>query len=59
MLVPNFTLKVGEGARKTNYDYTDGNLPELIDIICTSGATLFVSAVGIPPRDVVCFHSYF
>jgi len=45
--------KVGEGARKTNYDYTEGNLPELIDIICGSGASLFVSAVGIPPRDVV------
>jgi NAD(P)H-dependent flavin oxidoreductase YrpB (nitropropane dioxygenase family) len=45
--------KVGEGARKTNYDYTDGNLPELIDIICSSGASLFVSAVGIPPREVV------
>jgi len=45
--------KVGDGARKTNYDYTEGNLPELIDIICTSGASLFVSAVGIPPRDVV------
>lgn len=45
--------KVGGGARKTNYDYTDGNLPELIDIICASGATLFVSAVGIPPREVV------
>jgi len=41
--------KVGEGARKTNYDYTDGNLPDLIDIICASGAKLFVSAVGVPP----------
>lgn len=45
--------KVGEGARKTNYDYTDGNLPELIDIICASGAKLFVSAVGVPPKQVV------
>jgi len=45
--------KVGEGARKTNYDYTEGNLPELIDIICASGAKLFVSAVGIPPRFAV------
>jgi len=41
--------KVGEGARKTNHDYTEGQLPELIDIICQSGATLFVSAVGVPP----------
>eukprot|EP01124_Arcella_intermedia_P014012 TRINITY_DN203_c0_g1_i1.p1 TRINITY_DN203_c0_g1~~TRINITY_DN203_c0_g1_i1.p1 ORF type:complete len:360 (-),score=62.37 TRINITY_DN203_c0_g1_i1:45-1016(-) len=45
--------KVGEGARATNYDYTKGELPELIDIICTSGAKLFVSAVGIPPRWAV------
>jgi NAD(P)H-dependent flavin oxidoreductase YrpB (nitropropane dioxygenase family) len=41
--------KVGAGARKTNYDYTDGNLPELIEIICASGCKLFVAAVGIPP----------
>jgi len=41
--------QVGEGARKTNYDYTKGTLPELIQIICKSGAKLFVSAVGIPP----------
>jgi len=45
--------KIGEGARKTNYDYTEGNLPELIDIICASGAKLFVCAVGVPPKDVV------
>jgi NAD(P)H-dependent flavin oxidoreductase YrpB (nitropropane dioxygenase family) len=45
--------KVGEGARKTNYDYTDGHLPELIDIICASGCKLFVSAVGIPSKEVV------
>ena len=45
--------KVGEGARKTNKDYTDGKLPELIDIIIESGASLFVSAVGVPPRWAV------
>eukprot|EP01127_Copromyxa_protea_P002944 TRINITY_DN12855_c0_g1_i1.p1 TRINITY_DN12855_c0_g1~~TRINITY_DN12855_c0_g1_i1.p1 ORF type:complete len:365 (-),score=125.60 TRINITY_DN12855_c0_g1_i1:36-1046(-) len=44
---------VGEGARKTNYDYTKGTLPQLIDIICASGAKLFVSAVGVPPRWAV------
>jgi NAD(P)H-dependent flavin oxidoreductase YrpB (nitropropane dioxygenase family) len=42
--------QVGGSARKTNKDYTEGNLPELIDIICQSGAKLFVSAVGVPPR---------
>jgi len=45
--------KVGEGARKTNYDYTDGQLPELIDVIIEEKAKLFVSAVGIPPRWAV------
>ncbi|KAJ1036693.1 hypothetical protein NDA10_000430 [Ustilago hordei] len=43
---------VGGGARKTNTDYTNGQLPELIDII-ESGAKLFVSAVGVPPAQVV------
>ncbi|SNX85935.1 probable dioxygenases related to 2-nitropropane dioxygenase [Melanopsichium pennsylvanicum] len=45
--------KVGGGARKTNTDYTNGQLPELIDIIIESGAKLFVSAVGVPPVEVV------
>jgi hypothetical protein len=45
--------KVGENARATNYDYTEGNLPQLIDIIVESGANLFVSAVGVPPKWVV------
>lgn len=45
--------KVGEGARKTNYDYTGGQLPQLIDIIIQSGARLFVSAVGVPEKWVI------
>ncbi|UZJ51180.1 hypothetical protein CBS101457_000500 [Exobasidium rhododendri] len=45
--------QVGGNARKTNYDYTEGKLPELIDIIVNSGAKLFVSAVGVPPTWVV------
>lgn len=44
---------VGGSARKTNYDYTEGKLPELIDIIIEEKAKLFVSAVGIPPDWVV------
>lgn len=44
---------VGAGARKTNYDYTHGTLPELIDTIIASGAKLFVCAVGVPPKEVV------
>jgi len=42
--------KVGGSARKTNYDYQGGKLPELIDVIIESGAKLFVSAVGVPPK---------
>jgi len=45
--------QVGGNARKTNVDYTQGKLPELIDIVIESGATLFVSAVGIPPKWAV------
>lgn len=45
--------KVGEGARKTNYDYTKGKLDKLIDVIIESGAKLFVCAVGVPPERIV------
>lgn len=45
--------QVGGSARKTNYDYTKGKLGELVDIIIDSGARLFVSAVGVPPKAVV------
>lgn len=45
--------QVGGNARKTNYDYTKGKLNELIEIIIESGAKLFVSAVGVPPKAVV------
>ncbi|KAF2691440.1 inosine monophosphate dehydrogenase [Lentithecium fluviatile CBS 122367] len=46
LLIP----QVGEGARATNYDYTKGQLSELLDIVIESGAKLFVSAVGVPPN---------
>lgn len=36
-----------------SYDYTKGNLDELIDVIVESNARLFVCAIGIPPRQVV------
>jgi len=45
--------QVGGNARKTNKDYTGGKLPELIDIIIEEKATLFVSAVGVPPKWAV------
>lgn len=45
--------KVGDGARKTNYDYTKGLLNELIDVIIEEGVKLFVSAVGVPPKEIV------
>jgi len=49
LLIP----QVGGNARKTNYDYTKGQLPELTDVIIRNKATLFVCAVGVPPRDMV------
>ncbi|PSR85823.1 2-nitropropane dioxygenase [Coniella lustricola] len=45
--------QVGGSARATNHDYTGGKLDELIDITIESGAKLFVSAVGVPPRKVI------
>lgn len=36
-----------------SYDYTKGKLDELVTIIIDSGAKLFVSAVGVPPKHVV------
>ncbi|ORY83616.1 2-nitropropane dioxygenase [Protomyces lactucae-debilis] len=45
--------QVGAGARKTNYDYTKGSLPQLVDVIIASGCKLFVAAVGVPPKEVV------
>jgi NAD(P)H-dependent flavin oxidoreductase YrpB (nitropropane dioxygenase family) len=45
--------QVGGNARKTNHDYTNGKLEELIDITIESGARLFVSAVGVPPKHII------
>jgi len=45
--------QVGGNARKTNKDYTKGKLDELIDVIVEEKATIFVSAVGVPPSAVV------
>ncbi|KAI0169576.1 2-nitropropane dioxygenase [Hypoxylon sp. FL1284] len=45
--------QVGGGARATNHDYTGGKLAELVDITIESGARLFVSAVGVPPKEVI------
>lgn len=49
LLIP----QVGGSARKTNYDYTHGQLDQLIDVIIENGTKLFVSAVGVPPRHAV------
>ncbi|TCD65043.1 hypothetical protein EIP91_003322 [Steccherinum ochraceum] len=49
LLIP----QVGGSARKTNYDYTKGQLGELVDVIIEEKATLMVSAVGVPPKWVV------
>lgn len=45
--------QVGGGARKSNKDYTAGQLHELIDIIIQEKAALFICAVGVPPRWAV------
>ncbi|KAF7359369.1 hypothetical protein MSAN_01279500 [Mycena sanguinolenta] len=45
--------QVGGNARKTNRDYTSGQLPALIDVIIEGKASLFVCAVGVPPKWVV------
>ncbi|KAG8950257.1 hypothetical protein FRC04_007891 [Tulasnella sp. 424] len=45
--------QVGGSARKTNYDYTKGQLPDLIDVIIEEKASLFVCAVGVPPKEAV------
>ncbi|KAF1984529.1 2-nitropropane dioxygenase [Aulographum hederae CBS 113979] len=45
--------QVGGSARKTNHDYTHGQLDELIDVTIKNGAKLFVSAVGVPPKHVI------
>ena len=49
LLIP----QVGGTARPTNYDYTKGTLPAMIDVICQSKCRLFVCAVGVPPTWVV------
>ncbi|RJE22970.1 2-nitropropane dioxygenase [Aspergillus sclerotialis] len=45
--------QVGGNARKTNHDYTHGQLDKLIDVVISKGAKLFVSAVGVPPDHVI------
>jgi NAD(P)H-dependent flavin oxidoreductase YrpB (nitropropane dioxygenase family) len=49
LLIP----QVGGNARKTNYDYTNGVLPELTEVIIRNKAALFVCAIGVPPKDMV------
>lgn len=45
--------QVGGSARKTNHDYTHGQLDELISVVIEEKARLFVSAVGVPPERVI------
>ncbi|KII88723.1 hypothetical protein PLICRDRAFT_41941 [Plicaturopsis crispa FD-325 SS-3] len=49
LLIP----QVGGSARKTNTDYTKGQLPELTEVIVRSKPALFICAVGVPPREMV------
>lgn len=50
---PVETPSVTKMLTEASHDYTHGKLDELIEIIIESGAKLFVSAVGLPPRHVV------
>ena len=45
--------QVGGSARKTNHDYTHGQLDDLISVVIEEKAKLFVSAVGVPPKHVI------
>lgn len=45
--------QVGGNARKTNHDYTHGQLDELIEVTIKNGARLFISAVGVPPARTI------
>lgn len=45
--------QVGGNARKTNHDYTHGQLDDLITVVIEEKASLFVSAVGVPPDHVI------
>lgn len=45
--------QVGGSARKTNHDYTHGQLDDLITVTINSGAKIFISAVGVPPERVI------
>ncbi|KAJ7504231.1 2-nitropropane dioxygenase [Mycena galericulata] len=49
LLIP----QVGGNARKTNYDYTKGKLAELIEVIIEEKTSLFVCAIGVPPKHAV------
>ena len=45
--------QVGGSARKTNHDYTHGQLDELIEVTIKNGAKIFISAVGVPPAHTI------
>lgn len=45
--------QIGGGARATNHDYTHGHLDELIEVVISHGAKLFVCAVGVPPERTI------
>lgn len=45
--------QIGGRARATNHDYTHGQLDELIEVVISHGAKLFVCAVGVPPERTI------
>lgn len=54
MWAARYTFKIISRLRSTRQrDYTDGQLPELIDVIIKGKASLFVCAIGVPPKWAV------
>jgi len=52
-VLPCPAVRVHAYIKGRQVDYTKGQLPELIDVIIEEKTSLFVCAVGVPPRGVV------
>jgi NAD(P)H-dependent flavin oxidoreductase YrpB (nitropropane dioxygenase family) len=50
---PTFTFAQPRKLNIWQYDYSKGQLPELIDVIIEEKASLFVCAVGVPHKYIV------
>ena len=48
-----FSLANQSKPSHVQYDYTNGQLSKLVDIIIASKPKLFVAAIGVPPKEVI------